>query len=160
MKDLTHKPLVIIIIIIVAAVCLLVGGLIGSFIFPSASCDPVPPSCPNKWLRADEKCYFVAQETNMWNSSLHFCKTHGGTLLTPGDETQEVRSFYNLGRDDYWIGLRKDTDSGKWRQLDNSEWTSPVEHDNSKVNCCCINLGKNLALDCSTERRWICVKPL
>ncbi|XP_073529773.1 killer cell lectin-like receptor subfamily G member 1 isoform X2 [Phyllobates terribilis] len=151
---------------IAAVICLLMGGGIGfisSGAFRETSCPPVPPvppSCPNKWMRSDGQCYFVSQEKMDWNSSLEFCESHGGTLLPPGNEMLEIGSLHNLANHDYWIDLKKDTDSGEWKQLNGSVWPGPIGYDNFKITCSCVESGKYVALDCSTSRRWICVKSL
>ncbi|XP_077147988.1 killer cell lectin-like receptor subfamily B member 1A isoform X1 [Ranitomeya variabilis] len=148
----------------VLIICLLVGALIGFFVFLAVylrTCPPVPPACPNKWTRSNEKCFFVSQATKDWNSSLEFCKSDGGMLLPAGNEMlQEIGSLYNLVGNDYWIGLNKDKDSGEWKQLNGSVWPWPIKHDHPKMSCSCVNSGEYVALDCSTSRHWICVQSL
>ncbi|XP_075716899.1 C-type lectin domain family 2 member B-like [Rhinoderma darwinii] len=150
---LLQKPLVL-------TGTLILGGVLGFVAFRGPACDC--PSCPNKWMRSDDKCFFISRDTNDWKSSLEFCQTEGGggTLLTVDEETQnELKSLHDLSGD-YWVGLRKDAGSGEWRQLDGSVWTGPIESDAPQMNCSFVDSGKYRALDCSTSRRWICVKSL
>ncbi|XP_069830447.1 killer cell lectin-like receptor subfamily G member 1 [Dendropsophus ebraccatus] len=142
---------------------LLVGGLLVLVVvhFTAPQCLSRPPdSCPNKWTRSGDKCFFISRETNVWDSSLEFCRSGGGTLLPGGQEKQEeIRALHHLVGD-YWVGLRKDTDTGEWRQLDGSVWTRPIKFDDPQRSCALIDSGHYVALDCSTPRRWICVRSL
>lgn len=121
---------------------------------------PGSPCCPNKWTRSDGRCYFISREAKNWESSLEFCQSEGGTLLPVDDETQqEVKTLHDVAGD-YWVGLIKDGDSGKWRQLNGSVWTRPIEYDDPQRKCGFVHSGKYAALDCTTARRWICVMSL
>ncbi|XP_040282972.1 C-type lectin domain family 2 member B-like [Bufo bufo] len=144
-------------LVIAAAISLIVvvvlGGIFSRVIGPFP---PESPSCPNKWMRSEGKCYFMSLETNNWKSSLEFCRSEGGTLLTTDDETQEdIKTLSNL-TGDYWVGLKKE--GGEWKQMDGSVWTGPIEYDGPQLSCCVLDSGKYLAFACSTHRPWICVK--
>ncbi|XP_040282970.1 C-type lectin domain family 2 member B-like [Bufo bufo] len=148
----THKCLVI-----ATAISLIVGVVLGViFSCVIGPCPPESPSCPNKWMRSEGKCYFISRETNDWNSSLEFCRSEGGTLLTTDDETQkDIKTLYDL-TGDYWVGLKKE--GGEWKQMDGSVWTGPIEYDDPRRSCCLLNSGNYLAIDCTASRYWICVK--
>lgn len=152
-------------LVLAAAGGLLVGGIltfaITYYTAPQGlSRPPGPPCCPNKWTRSDGRCYFISREAKNWESSLEFCQSEGGTLLPVDDETQqEVKTLHDLAGD-YWVGLIKDGDSGDWRQLNGPVWTRPIEYDDPQRKCGFVHSGKYAALDCTTARRWICVKSL
>ncbi|XP_044144919.1 killer cell lectin-like receptor subfamily G member 1 isoform X2 [Bufo gargarizans] len=147
-RDLCQNRLVqmAISLIVVAVLGVVLGG----------PCRPVSPSCPNKWMRSEGKCYFISRETNDWNSRLEFCRSEGGTLLTMDNETQEdIKTLSNL-TGEYWVGLKKE--GGEWKQMDGSVWTGPIEYDGPQLSCCVLDSGRYLAFACSTHRPWICVK--
>ncbi|KAG8536163.1 hypothetical protein GDO81_027000, partial [Engystomops pustulosus] len=127
------------------------------------SCPPESSSCPNKWTKSDDKCFYVSQNTKNWQSSREFCELEGGTLLNPDQETQEEIGLLHDLTGDYWVGLIKHEGSGHWRRLDGSVWTGQIEYDDPQrrvPQCIVEDSGKFVALDCSSARRWICVKTL
>ncbi|KAM5165044.1 killer cell lectin-like receptor subfamily G member 1 [Mantella aurantiaca] len=118
------------------------------------------PSCPNKWTRYNHTCYFVSKKSAVWKESREYCEKHGGSLLILNQTVgQQIEELFSL-QQDHWIGLEKDLGIKEWRWVNGSVHRDLVRYgDNLQLNCAYIN-GDIGALDCSSPRRWICMKSL
>ncbi|XP_072263388.1 C-type lectin domain family 2 member B-like [Pyxicephalus adspersus] len=118
------------------------------------------PSCPNKWTKYDDMCYFLSNNFNVWKQSQTYCKNEGGSLLIINDTVLlHIKELFNLNKD-YWIGLTKDHGSGEWKWVNGSVYMDTVMFGkDSHLNCGYIN-GDIGALDCSSQRPWICMKSI
>lgn len=118
------------------------------------------PSCPNKWTKYDDLCYFVSKNSTIWSESHQYCEKEGGSLLILNDTVQQQIEELVLLRHDHWIGLQKDSGSKEWKWVNGSIYRGSVRGgDDPRMNCAYINGGIG-ALDCSSARAWICMKSL
>ncbi|CAI9601287.1 unnamed protein product [Staurois parvus] len=113
--------------------------------------------CPDKWTRHGRTCYFVSKNATVWKSAQEYCKEEGGSLLVMDNTSQRhIEELFTL-KEDHWIGLRKVNEEWKW--IDGSVYTGQVKHDVPQMDCAYFNGGIG-ALECSSQRSWICMKSL
>ncbi|XP_040204156.1 killer cell lectin-like receptor subfamily G member 1 [Rana temporaria] len=143
---------------------ILVISLIITVIFLYVKMDNAPvckcSSCPNKWTKYDDLCYFVSKNSTIWKESRQYCEKEGGSLLILNDTVQQQIEELVLLRNDHWIGLQKDPGSQEWKWVNGSIYSGSVRDGKDlRMNCAYINDGIG-ALDCSSQRPWICMKAL
>nr|XP_010944680.2 killer cell lectin-like receptor subfamily G member 1 isoform X1 [Camelus bactrianus] len=125
----------------------------GSRFSTCASC----PSCPDRWVRYGDHCYYFSVEKRDWNSSLEFCLAKNAHLLMLTDNQQQMFQLPNfLTQDFYWIGLRNN--SG-WRWEDGSALnTSRILLNSLVQKCGTISKEYLQASSCEVPLPWICQK--
>ncbi|XP_077345254.1 uncharacterized protein LOC143989110 isoform X2 [Lithobates pipiens] len=70
--------LLIFAVITVVVLCVKIGNV------PVCKC----PSCPNKWTKYDDLCYFVSKNSAMWLEGHQYCEKEGGSLLILNETVQ------------------------------------------------------------------------
>ncbi|XP_004717494.1 killer cell lectin-like receptor subfamily G member 1 isoform X1 [Echinops telfairi] len=119
---------------------------------PCASC----PSCPDRWMKYGDHCYYFSGEKKDWNSSLEFCFAKDSHLLMLQD-SHEMSLFKTfLSNDFHWVGLRRKSD---WRWEDGSVLNFSSVVSNSLVQMCgAMNKDGLQASSCEALLQWICKK--
>ncbi|XP_068121095.1 natural killer cells antigen CD94-like [Hyperolius riggenbachi] len=139
----------------IACVCILV---LSAHVQRQQECECL--SCPNKWTRYNQTCYFVSKRAGVWKEGQQLCSADGGSLLILDDAVQQQIDELFALNEDHWIGLKKDPDSTDWRWLDGSVFHGSVKYGTDpRMSCAYINKDIG-ALDCSSRRLWICMKQL
>ncbi|XP_060052645.1 killer cell lectin-like receptor subfamily G member 2 [Erinaceus europaeus] len=138
-----------------------------------AQCRP----CPQDWVWAREHCYYFSVEEGSWEASQSFCAAHQATLpqlshtqvgarsltLSPGTWyhvfSQDFLGRYPLTKDS-WLGAQRGPHG--WHWMDGTPLQPQLfpEEDEDKPDTSCVGLwgGQLAALDCTSPRRWVCVK--
>ncbi|XP_040204160.1 C-type lectin domain family 2 member D-like isoform X2 [Rana temporaria] len=117
---------------------------------------PHPAECPTDWIQLSSRCYYLSDNRRAWNASEEFCNSHGASLLVIMDNTKKDLDKLNT-HGDFWIGLRRD--QNKWKWVDGTDYDGKVEgyQNGRQLHCAHRNEGIG-ALDCSTQRLFICSK--
>lgn len=104
-----------------------------------------------------KNCYFVSKNDAAWKSAQEYCKEEQGSLLVLDNTSQlHISELFTL-KGDHWIGLRKVSD--EWMWTNGSIYTGTVNYDGPQMDCAYLN-GETGALECSSQRPWICKKSL
>ncbi|XP_063642362.1 killer cell lectin-like receptor subfamily G member 1 isoform X2 [Pan troglodytes] len=120
----------------------------GSNYSTCASC----PSCPDRWMKYGNHCYYFSVEEKDWNSSLEFCLARDSHLLVITDNQEMSLLQVFLSEAFRWIGLRKN--SG-WRWEDGSPLNFSRISSNSFVQTCgAINKNGLQASSCEVPLHW------
>uniref|UniRef100_A0A8C3RRM4 C-type lectin domain-containing protein n=1 Tax=Chelydra serpentina TaxID=8475 RepID=A0A8C3RRM4_CHESE len=115
--------------------------------------------CPEDWICFGQNCYYFSTDTKSLDASKEYCASHGATLPVIKEELQ-LENIKRLRQNHYyWIGLRKE--AAGWQWDDGSLFTNntiQLENEDAKLNCSFLNTDKIVTVDCTSSRRWICVK--
>ncbi|XP_039379062.1 C-type lectin domain family 2 member L-like [Mauremys reevesii] len=115
--------------------------------------------CPEEWICFRGNCYYFSTDTKSWDDSKKYCASHGATLPVIKDKLQ-LENIKRLRQNHYyWIGLRKE--AAGWQWDDGSPFTNDIiqlENEDAKLKCSFLNSDKIVTVDCTSSRRWICVK--
>ncbi|XP_068135067.1 snaclec trimecetin subunit beta-like [Hyperolius riggenbachi] len=120
------------------------------------------PLCPPGWKNVSNNCYFLSEQKMNWTASEAFCKTRGGSLMVINNNRTksdfQVLTLKWLNGDDFCVGLRRDPSQNKWIWLDDTDCVDKVDYyqPGGKLDCAYLSDGKIRALDCSTQRPFIC----
>ncbi|XP_053872250.1 C-type lectin domain family 2 member B-like isoform X1 [Malaclemys terrapin pileata] len=120
---------------------------------------PKVRQCPEDWIGFGGNCYYFSTDTKSWDDSKEYCASHGATLPVIKEKLQ-LENIKRLRQNHYyWIGLRKE--AAGWQWDDGSLFTNDViqlENEDAKLKCSFLNSDKIVTVDCTSSRRWICVK--
>ncbi|KAH1185450.1 hypothetical protein KIL84_018199 [Mauremys mutica] len=120
---------------------------------------PKVRQCPEEWICFRGNCYYFSTDTKSWDDSKKYCISHGATLPVIKEKLQ-LENIKRLRQNHYyWIGLRKE--AAGWQWDDGSPFTNDViqlENEDAKLKCSFLNSDKIVTVDCTSSRRWICVK--
>ncbi|CAM2097846.1 killer cell lectin-like receptor subfamily G member 1 isoform X1 [Caretta caretta] len=120
---------------------------------------PQVRQCPEDWICFGGNCYYFSTDTKSWDASKEYCTSHGATLPVIKEKLQ-LENIERLRQNHYyWIGLRKE--AAEWQWDDGSPFTNDViqlENEDAKLKCSFLNSDKIVTVDCTSSRRWICVK--
>ncbi|XP_065421197.1 killer cell lectin-like receptor subfamily G member 1 isoform X2 [Chrysemys picta bellii] len=120
---------------------------------------PKVRQCPEDWIGFGGNCYYFSTDTKSWDDSKEYCTSRGATLPVIKEKLQ-LENIKRLRQNHYyWIGLRKEATGWQWD--DGSLFTNDViqlENEDAKLKCSFLNSDKIVTVDCTSSRRWICVK--
>lgn len=94
----------------------------------------------------DEQYYFWFTQCN-WQNALDHCKSMGGTLAVPADETEQsffVSKAFELSPEDWWIGANDIQQEGIWSDPDGNvltylPWATGQPNGGKNQNCAVID---------------------
>ncbi|XP_049638877.1 natural killer cells antigen CD94 [Suncus etruscus] len=114
--------------------------------------------CQDKWVGYKCNCYFISDETKIWEESRNFCVSQNSSLLQmqKSDELHFMRSSKYF----YWTGISYSEDHGRWLWLNGSSVSPDVLEISSTTNtnhCIAYSPRKTvLSESCSNKNRYIC----
>ncbi|XP_040270576.1 CD209 antigen-like protein E isoform X4 [Bufo bufo] len=120
-------------------------------------------TCPPEWKPIGLFCYYFSTDTLSWDNAKDECVRKGSALafLKNKDETDALKASLENGR--YWIGLRRDTDPGKWKWVDgsmltHSTWKKGEPNNLQNEDCAESESGYWNDLTCERKLKYICKK--
>ncbi|XP_032329222.1 killer cell lectin-like receptor subfamily G member 1 isoform X2 [Camelus ferus] len=111
----------------------------GSRFSTCASC----PSCPDRWVRYGDHCYYFSVEKRDWNSSLEFCLAKNAHLLMLTDNQQQMLNRVRLTAFPKLVCflLRPLGSSQHWRG-----WNTPERLDSSRSTAYKVEFNVSIPL--------------
>ncbi|XP_075450827.1 killer cell lectin-like receptor subfamily G member 2 [Ascaphus truei] len=101
-------------------------------------------------------CYLISKTKETYASSQNICLSYNATLAVLKDNNKKESVIKYTKEEDLWVGLEKD--GGIWRWPDFTP-LSPEEVENDAPELMCAILHSHYgALDCSSPRRFICMR--
>ncbi|XP_044138952.1 CD209 antigen-like protein C isoform X1 [Bufo gargarizans] len=120
-------------------------------------------TCPPQWKPIGLFCYYFSTDTLSWDNAKDECVRKGSALafLKNKDETDALKPSIENGR--YWIGLRRDTEPGKWKWVDgsmmsHSTWKEGEPNNPLSEHCAESVSGYWNDLPCERKLQYICKK--
>ncbi|XP_044138962.1 C-type lectin domain family 4 member G-like isoform X3 [Bufo gargarizans] len=120
-------------------------------------------TCPPQWKPIGLFCYYFSTDTLSWDNAKDECVRKGSALafLKNKDETDALKPSIENGR--YWIGLRRDTEPGKWKWVDgsmmsHSTWKKGEPNNPLSEHCAESVSGYWNDLPCERKLLYICKK--
>ncbi|XP_006861307.1 PREDICTED: killer cell lectin-like receptor subfamily G member 2 [Chrysochloris asiatica] len=121
-----------------------------------AKCRP----CPRDWMWTQELCFYLSPEALAWEASQAFCSAHRASLPLL-NHTQSFLSRHHMALRS-WVGVQHDPQG--WRWTDGAPLPPQLLPEETEglpeLRCGALEEGRLVALDCTTPRPWICVRPL
>ncbi|KAM5165025.1 uncharacterized protein ACMZJ9_007435 [Mantella aurantiaca] len=143
-------------VILLLSVVIVLIGIFAPYVIHLHSQSLCHAECPSDWIHVSSRCYHLSQNKTTWIAAGDACNKHRAALVVITDNTMNDLNKLNIN-DDFWIGLRRD--QNKWKWVDGSDYEQEVSdyRNDTRLNCAYMN-GRIRALDCSTLRRFICIK--
>ena len=126
-------------------------------------------NCDDGWVSYGSSCYLFADINVHFTEAEHYCRQHGGHLVTVESSTENnfLATFaHRLSGDNYWLGLTDETAEGVWKwsntgsQATFTNW-SPGEPNNDHNQDCAQLLRNNGKWDdtwCTSTNNPLCEK--
>ncbi|XP_074125300.1 C-type lectin domain family 2 member B-like [Sminthopsis crassicaudata] len=115
------------------------------------------PMCPEDWIKAFDKCYYISVDHKSWHKSQQACANLGATLTI--FRTQEEMDFLmkRVGSTSgCWFGLINEVSTSSWKWTDG---TSPPEWLLIEGAGCARLSSDGISSDsCMSSRNYICSK--
>ncbi|XP_044138958.1 CD209 antigen-like protein C isoform X3 [Bufo gargarizans] len=120
-------------------------------------------TCPPEWKPIGLFCYYFSTDTLSWDNAKDECVRNGSALafLKNKDETDALKPSIENGK--YWIGLRRDTEPGKWKWVDgsmmsHSTWNKGEPNNPLNEHCAESVSGYWNDLPCERKLQYMCKK--
>ncbi|BET01241.1 Hypothetical protein NTJ_14057 [Nesidiocoris tenuis] len=130
-------------------------------------------SCPKKYFRVGNNCYYLSKEKVQWREAIYQCQDTGGTLavLDTKIEDQKLRRYLNRMKQikgERWIAGTFDAHNHVWRWAHHSE---PFKyHGFSRLRrrgnaWKCVIMDHNMkyrwnSRSCFQKKKYICEQPM
>ncbi|GAB0201516.1 early activation antigen CD69-like [Grus japonensis] len=113
-------------------------------------------ACPDDWVGYRDVCYYLSTEEGSWAWSQERCSSHGASLAVLQREWEMEFLSRLKGKDDFWLGLRRQDERLEW--VDGSSFTQTIPVLGQGA---CLYLNDNAvgSSSCSQQRPYICSKP-
>uniref|UniRef100_A0A8C8S7Y1 C-type lectin domain-containing protein n=1 Tax=Pelusios castaneus TaxID=367368 RepID=A0A8C8S7Y1_9SAUR len=119
----------------------------------------LPDWCPDDWIGYQGKCYFFSEFEKNWTNSQNNCSVFGASLAVI-DSNQEMAFMMRYqGISEHWIGLQREQEMQSWKWVNGSDFnnTFPIR---GGGNCAYLNDNGVSSSRCTTDRNWVCSKPV
>uniref|UniRef100_A0A803T3N0 C-type lectin domain-containing protein n=1 Tax=Anolis carolinensis TaxID=28377 RepID=A0A803T3N0_ANOCA len=122
--------------------------------------------CPSGWSLFRWRCLLVSKQEKNWENSQKECQRMGSRLLVlkePTEATALPEAEIPLSEQQYWIGLKKEPDTWRfkvpWAWTDNSPFSWDLGQCGNSGNCGQLGQGSLLQCNCGWKSRYICEQP-
>ncbi|XP_054667380.1 early activation antigen CD69-like [Grus americana] len=111
--------------------------------------------CPDNWVGYRDVCYYLSTEEGSWVWSQERCSSHGASLAVLQREWEMEFLSRLKGKDDFWLGLRRQGERLEW--VDGSSFTQTILV-RGQGACLYLNDNALVSTSCSQQRPYMCSK--
>ncbi|XP_075594546.1 C-type lectin domain family 2 member B-like isoform X3 [Balearica regulorum gibbericeps] len=112
--------------------------------------------CPDDWVGYRNICYYLSTAEGSWEWSQEWCSSHGASLAVLQREWEMEFLLRHKGKDDFWLGLRRQGEHLEW--VDGSRFNQTILV-RGQGACLYLNDNALVSSSCSHLRLYICSKP-